>query len=357
MAAAGYEVVLIAPGAPSEDVSGIRVEGIRKRSNRIRRITLTLFDVWRKARKERADIYHFHDPELIVVGLLLKAGGRTVVYDVHEHLPNQIMGKTYLGPKPVRIALAAAARLAERIAGLVFDAFCVVAPSLVPRFPSAKTVLVRNFVQLDLVDSVPRSTTSADVTVLIYPGSLSRARGIGNVIDAVGRLEGRAELWLFGKWHDRNFENRCRSSDGWRYTRYFGRGSQEEVFAHIKAADIGVHLPLPSPNYSDGLAVKGFEFMACAKPFVTTDEPAKRHTFAGCALFADAANVQSIVDSLLRLMTEGELRETLGNRGRSRVEEEFSWERESATLLGLYGRIGTGNPMLVRSETRQDYMK
>ena len=54
---------------------------------------LTIF-FW--ALQERADIYHFHDPELMGVGLALRLCGKKVVYDVHEDVPLQIMNKTWI---------------------------------------------------------------------------------------------------------------------------------------------------------------------------------------------------------------------------------------------------------------------
>jgi len=343
LVAAGHDVTLIAPGALDVTEDGIRLAGIPRRTSRLGRMTLTLFDAWRAARARRADIYHFHDPELIVVGLLLKLHGHAVVYDVHENLPDQVMVKSYLGPAWVRRSVRALARGFEAVAARNLDGFCVAAPSIQARFPADKTVLVRNFVQLSLADSVETSEQrgSDGRPVLIYPGSLSRARGVATLIDAIEQFEGRAELWLFGKWHSEALKKECFEKPGWRFTRYFGRVRQEVVIAHIKAADFGVHLPPVSPNYSDGLAVKGFELLACRKTFVTTDEPGKRRTFDGCASFADAESLGSVVAAIRELIDNRQLRDQLARTGRERVESEYCWERESEKLLSLYARFDT----------------
>jgi len=47
---------------------------------------------------------------------------------------------------------------------------------------------------------------NTDRFVLIYAGGLAESRGIFELIEAVGRLEGAAELWLPGLW----FSEDCR---------------------------------------------------------------------------------------------------------------------------------------------------
>ena len=45
----------------------------------------------------RARFYHFHDPELLFVGLLLRlCTSAKVIYDAHEDLPATIYAKTYI---------------------------------------------------------------------------------------------------------------------------------------------------------------------------------------------------------------------------------------------------------------------
>src|SRR5688500_15277789 len=96
LAARHHSVVLIGPG--SFDASdGLRPSSWNDalaRAPRLRRIGLAL----RAALAEDADIYHFHDPELIFMGLLLKARkpGCAVVYDVHEDYPSMMRDKHWL---------------------------------------------------------------------------------------------------------------------------------------------------------------------------------------------------------------------------------------------------------------------
>ena len=81
---AGYDVTLIAQHDKDEVVDGIRIVPLPKPKNRIERMTKTVWMVFRLALKENADVYHFHDPELIIIGLMLRARGKKVIYDIQD---------------------------------------------------------------------------------------------------------------------------------------------------------------------------------------------------------------------------------------------------------------------------------
>src|SRR6476469_5707469 len=96
LAGAGYQVTLIAPHPSDEITGGVQIRGVPVVEGRLRRMTLTVWRTYREAVRQRADIYHFHDPELIPVGLLLKARGKKVVYDAHEAYPQKILCKSWI---------------------------------------------------------------------------------------------------------------------------------------------------------------------------------------------------------------------------------------------------------------------
>ena len=53
----------------------------------------TAKDIYKKALEIDADIYHFHDPELLPYGLKLKKKGKSVIFDSHENYSEQIKEK------------------------------------------------------------------------------------------------------------------------------------------------------------------------------------------------------------------------------------------------------------------------
>ena len=67
---AGYDVTLIAQHDKDELVGGIRMVALPKPKNRLWRM-LGTWRVFKLALKQKAEIYHFHDPELLPWGWLL----------------------------------------------------------------------------------------------------------------------------------------------------------------------------------------------------------------------------------------------------------------------------------------------
>src|SRR5208283_4596268 len=110
----------------------VRVKSIRQDRSRLVRMTRTVWRVYREARRQRADIYHFHDPELIPVGLLLRASGKCVIYDIHEDVPKDILSKHYL-PAGSRRVIAWTVGKLESVVAKYFSALVTVTPSIADR--------------------------------------------------------------------------------------------------------------------------------------------------------------------------------------------------------------------------------
>lgn len=80
---AGYEVVIISQHDKEEIVDNIKIITLPMPKNRFHRMTNIVWKLFKLALKEKADVYHFHDPELIPIGILLKLKRMKIIYDVH----------------------------------------------------------------------------------------------------------------------------------------------------------------------------------------------------------------------------------------------------------------------------------
>ena len=230
LAAAGYEVSLVvADGKGDESRDNVQIVDVGGRRSRLSRMVWRSRAVYRKAVDLDADIYHFHDPELIRVGRRLQRRGRRVVYDVHEDLPRQILAKHYLKPW-LRPLLSRLAETYERRIARSFDFIVAATPTIEARFargnPNVRSVC--NYPKVEQSESV-RMETSGRKEEVCYVGLISRARGIAELIDSLAG--GEARLLLAGEFSPPELAREMERRPGWHRVTYVGYVDHEAVAA------------------------------------------------------------------------------------------------------------------------------
>jgi len=347
---AGYNVTLIAQHDKNEVVDGVKIIALPKPRNRFTRILGLTWRAFRLVLCQHADVYHFHDPELLPVGIFLKLfTNAKVIYDVHEDYPKMIRVKYWI-PKLFR---QLAAFLFERIevrGARALDRIVTVNEVIGGRFGHNKVVLLKNYPLLALSKEVlrpkaARTSNSPKSIKLTYVGGLTRARGIKEIVEAVGALAENLniQLDLIGKFTDRSFEGEVSKLSGFRKTRLVGWVPHFKVWEYLQAADIGLMCLHPVGDYTYGLPVKLFEYMATGLPVIASNFPLWENFFKehGCGLAVDPFNPEEIAAAIEYLVRNPVLRERMGDNGRRAVLEKYNWESEGQKLLALYaGLIG-----------------
>ena len=73
---AGFDTVVVIRGELPADCGKVRqVRAFAPAGGRLGRFVLGAARIYRLAMRERADIYHFHDPDLLPYGLVMRARG------------------------------------------------------------------------------------------------------------------------------------------------------------------------------------------------------------------------------------------------------------------------------------------
>ena len=121
-----------------------------------------------------AACFHFHDPELLPVGAVLKLCGRRVIYDVHEHFPLVAMVRPWV-PERLRRPLARLVDWGERaIARYFVTAVVGVVEEQGDRFASRPFAVVKNYPRLEWYSP---GCGELGPCALVHIGSLSEDRG------------------------------------------------------------------------------------------------------------------------------------------------------------------------------------
>lgn len=296
----GYEVYLVANYDKETIKDGVHIIPLLQNNSRLYRFFIKGFSAMKLALKTQSKIYHFHDPELIIVGLILNFLGKKVIYDVHEDNAKSIMTREWIKPS-LRKFISKSFNIFEKFSIRFFSKIIAARPDIAEKFPKDKTVTVRNMAILKLIDDVLPAEIEKDKPVVIYAGGMNKIRGIKQIVEAVGYLKGKVELWLLGKWDSLSFKEECIKLEGWKYTRDFGLVSVETAYSYMKKADIGIVNFLPAPNHNTTQPNKPFEYMTCSLPMVMSDFEYWRRLFSDCALFANPENPKDIAEKYYTL--------------------------------------------------------
>ncbi|WP_410473567.1 glycosyltransferase family 4 protein [Guyparkeria sp. TX1] len=311
---------------------------------RLARMTKGAWRMYRAVLDARPSVAHFHDPELIPIGMLLKLSGIKVIYDVHEDVPRQILGKHWLHPW-IRRPVAVLVEGLEWSAAKLFDGIVAATPTIARRFPAQKTVIVQNFpVLAELV--LPQFTPfAARPTHVAYVGGITAARGAREMVKAIGRVkDDHVRLQLGGTFTPTVLEDEVCATEGWSRVvahGWMGREDIAEVLGNVRAGLVVLH---PTKNYPDALPVKMFEYMAAGLPVIASDFPLWRSIIdgAGCGLLVDPLDPEAIAEAIDWVNEHPQEAERMGQRGRAAVEDRFNWSHEERKLVALYKEMVTG---------------
>lgn len=338
LARAGYEVTLVAPHTADETVDGVRIKAVPKAGNRLERMSLTALRVFIAARGEKADIYHFHDPELVPLCMALKALGNKVVFDVHEYYRLKILTKHWIS-KPLRRAAACLYDRLENLAGRMFDGVVVVDPVIEEKF-NGRAVRISNFPYPPEAAPPAVSRAKERVFTCVYAGGLEEDRGLFMLIKSMEHVEGRIRLVLAGNYVREKDRLKAEAMKGYEKVEWLGFRPWREVMALLACSDLGMLLLQPTPSYraAGGGINKLFEYMSAGLPVLGSNFPNIESIIAeaGCGATVDPTDPAAIAREIMSLAEDPAARGRMGENGRKAVREKYNWEEESRKLIELY---------------------
>ncbi len=337
----GYDVSLIvADGNGDETVAGVKIFDIG--SNKVSRIK-RLFqffkvrrDILNKAVELDCDIYHFHDPELMAVGLPLSKKGKKVIFDMHEDFPQYIGEKDYLPLKGLVAYLYGKIEIycVKRFAGIITTRQCI--NDRVEKY-NKNIQLITNFPIL--VDSYERE--EPEIPTIVFAGAVDDGWRHKLIINAIDRIDN--VKYVLAGLASETYLNELKQLPGWSKVEYLGRISFSKVCELYQHSSIGIAVYNYCKNmgWKEGNLAnnKMFEFMNFGLPFICTDYRLWKQIVEeeeNCGICVNPDDIDQLEKAIVLLLQNDELRACMGRNGRKAVVDKYNWSSEELLLLSVY---------------------
>jgi glycosyltransferase involved in cell wall biosynthesis len=341
--ATAYALTAVLPwvkGSPAP--AGVRVWWVGRFARVWWRLLLSYPAVLVYALRLRPALVHLYDPELIPMGLLLKAVlSVPIILEVHENLHKKSDQKARIHGRLALPFFRWFDGLARRHFHLILTEHGYLDTYTNLTHPAT---VVYNYPQLSFFEPFRTAYQPDPMSPkLFYIGLLSIARAFDTLVAGLAMLKNQYpvfEMHLFGEQRLTNDE--LTTLPGYDTVRdnlvFHGYTNQQVALQAAAEATLGLALLKPIGDYADSYPTKLFEYMALGLPVLTTDLPLNRAIVErhGCGLCVPADSPQALADALAWFIEHPEQARQMGERGRQAVEQHYNWDSEAVKLLTLY---------------------
>jgi len=340
----GYNVsLLVADGLGDSRNNNIDIIDVGSSHGRISRIIKSSIQMLIFCLKSKGYIFQLHDPELIPIGLILKACGKTVIFDSHEDYPKQILSKWYLN-KRFRFLISKLYDIFEKQCCKYFDGIITPTDGLLEKFSQVhnSVIQIRNYPLYEPLEFEHQVRSDK----LVYIGDITDVRGVLEMVKVLEHLPDDVRLCLIGKFRDPKLEIMARRMTGWSKVDYLGYVPFEKAKSHMRTAIAGLVLLSPTIAYKEALPVKLFDYMNLGIPVVATNIPLWE-TILGegkCGFTVDPQNTPKIAEIINSLRNDHDLSNQMGKSGNQAIYQKYNWESQRVKLVKLYRQISSPLP-------------
>ncbi|MCK4250314.1 glycosyltransferase family 4 protein [candidate division WOR-3 bacterium] len=191
---------------------------------------------------------------------------------------------------------------------------------------------------IDVNRFVPKEKENSDDIRILWIGRVVPGKGVEYLIDAIKLLLHKItnlKLIMIGEGPSKEKIKRKISGLGLdEYIFFKDFIPNSELQGVYQNSDVFV---LPSIN--EGIPRTILEAMSCGLPVVCTKLPQLTDVIKGSGLLVPVRDSQALTDAIFRIISAKELARKLGENGRKKVVENYSWEDTVNKTINLYEEI------------------
>ncbi len=341
-----YKTTLLIPKGDKNAVPNLKTIGLPLFKKIWQRVLFVHPIIFFRALWLNPKIIHFHDPELIPLGLVLRLLFRKIViFDIHEHIRLQLGNKSYNNNALYVRLFVWFNGLAEQHLNLIF--------AETPHeklYPNRKKTFATILNYPALAFYKPYINTQRQVETdgkinLFYIGGLSLERSLDTMIAAVALLVNifpNICLHLIGESYLVDNEV-LKSIEGYEKAKdnliFYGKQSPSFGFDIATKCILGIALLKPIGNYSNNYPTKIYEYMSVGLPVIASDFEHVRAIVEdhSCGFCINPTDAVALAASTKQIIDDRNLAAIFSINGLQTAQEQYSWEgSEAPKLLSFY---------------------
>ncbi len=290
------------------------------------------------ARAMSADLWHFHDPELLPVALFLAKRGIPVIWDAHEDYVSQFTAdddKSWV-PGPARGIVRRGMKtmldsVDRHAAGIV-----AATETIASRYANPRTVVVGNEARLE---DFSGCTPDFNAGIILFTGNVGPGHLFGEVVDAVAATR-KVSLVVAGREPDAGLWTEAQTRLGDRIT-HLGWLDRAGLSAAINHASLGLSTYADIPTNTGNSPNKIFEFCAAGLPVIASPNASNVRFIeeGGGGFLADGFSANAISRAIDEALSDRPSWESASARGREWATRVGAWDSSERRLLDLYQEV------------------
>lgn len=260
-------------------------------------------------------VIHLHDPDLLILSILLALLGYKTVFDYHEDYIAQLYSKPYLN-NIERFVLKLLLIFLVNVNDYLSSMTIFVTPDHLNKSISKNKLLVENYPIIK-----EKNVQNDKIKQFIYAGNISEHRGIYEMLDFIGLYNGEYKLCLAGKFRTNQLYDACQLHPNWKYVEFHGIVEREFLYELYNKSVAGLIFFHKLPNNMNSRPNKFYEYMEAGLPVICTDVPYWKE-------FVNKYNcgIPIKLDSFTEFFLESHDLTELGINGRNFIENDYNWQ-------------------------------